>query len=450
MKILAIETSCDETAIAILECTGDPVKLGSHGAGEQNATFTVLGNALISQIEIHKEYGGVFPALAKREHAKNLVPILEAALEEAELLHEDMQVIPEETRAKISEILAREPGLSEAFFEFISECETPEIDAIAVTAGPGLEPALWVGINFAKALALVWSASRRMPLVAVNHMEGHILAALARQEAPLLRQSFGGQASTKHDPPAGGPNKFQTEKLEIRDVAMPVLALLISGGHTELVLMKEWLKYQLIGQTRDDAVGEAYDKVARMLGLPYPGGPELSRLAELSRTEFQDVVRPTSDVGRTTSNTWAKLPRPMIDSGTCDFSFAGLKTAVLYLLKDKPALNEKEKQHLAHEFENVIADVLWKKTELAIQKTSPKTLVLGGGVSANTHIRRVFKEQMVSNFPATSLQIPVSSLSTDNAIMIAIAGYYRVLQKSPPAGRLQTDIIACGNLTLDS
>ena len=163
MKILAIETSCDETAIAILECKGD----------EKNAVFTVLGNALLSQIEIHKEYGGVFPALAKREHAKNLVPVLESALEEAELLHEDTQAIPEETRNKIAAILLREPGLSEQFFEFVSECEPPTIDVIAVTAGPGLEPALWVGINFAKALALLWEK----PLVAVNHMEGHILAA---------------------------------------------------------------------------------------------------------------------------------------------------------------------------------------------------------------------------------------------------------------------------------
>ena len=164
MIILGIETSCEETGIAILECGGD----------EKNAQSRVLRNALRSQIEIHKQYGGVFPALAKREHAKNLVPILEAALEEAELLHEDVQVISEETRAKISEILAREPGLSETFLEFVSECEPPEIDAIAVTAGPGLEPALWVGINFAKALALIWNK----PLVAVNHMEGHLITAL--------------------------------------------------------------------------------------------------------------------------------------------------------------------------------------------------------------------------------------------------------------------------------
>ncbi len=203
MKILAIETSCDETAIAILECEGD----------EKKAAFTVLGNALLSQIEMHKEYGGVFPALAKREHAKNLVPILEAALEEAELLHEDTQAIPEGTRDKIAAILSREPGLTEAFFDFVGECEPPAIDAIAVTSGPGLEPALWVGINFARALALVWEK----PLVAVNHMEGHLIAALAD------RDSSGA-------------------KLVISDVRMPVLALLISGGHTEIVVMKKWLE----------------------------------------------------------------------------------------------------------------------------------------------------------------------------------------------------------------
>ena len=407
MKILAIETSCDETAVAIVEAEGD----------EQSARFRVLGNALLSQIEVHKEYGGVFPALAKREHAKNLVPLLEATLEEAELLHEDIQAIPEETRTKISEILAREPELCEPFLAFVSESERPEIDAIAVTQGPGLEPALWVGINFAKALALLW----QKPLVAVNHMEGHILAALARQEAP----------STKHEE----SNKSQTEKLEIKNVDMPVLALLISGGHTELVLMRAWLRYKLIGQTRDDAVGEAFDKVARMLGLPYPGGPEISRLAELVRSQVE------------TSNTQQSfsLPRPMIHDSTCDFSFAGLKTAVLYLLKNTPDLNGGEKQHLAREFENAATEVLWKKTARALDETSAQTLVVGGGVSANTHIRRVFKEKMASEFPDSSLRIPASSLTTDNAVMIALTGFYRALRREFVA-----DIAASGNLSLAS
>ena len=399
MRVLAIETSCDETAIAILDCEGDV----------QNARFRVLGNTLLSQIEIHREYGGVFPALAKREHAKNLVPILEAALEEAELLHEDTQAIPEEMRTALAKILEREPGLEEQFFEFVSECEPPEIDAIAVTAGPGLEPALWVGINFAKALALVWGK----PLIAVNHMEGHVIAALA---------------SGNHvaQPLAGSD---VTDTLEVKDVRFPVLALLISGGHTELVLMREWLEYELIGETRDDAVGEAFDKVARMLDLPYPGGPEISRLAEEARRESSDTL--------------FKLPRPMLHDATCDFSFAGLKTAVLYLLKSEPDMSEREKQHVAHEFENAVTEVLWKKTSRAIEETGAQTLVIGGGVSANTHIRRVFTEKIKSERSEVTLRIPSAALTTDNAIMIALAGFYRAGRKE-----FATDIAANGNLSL--
>ena len=373
MKVLAIETSCDETAIAILECAGD----------ENKAKFKVLGNALLSQIELHKQYGGVFPNLAKREHAKNLVPILEAALEEAELLREDRQEITKETRTKISEILVRESGLAETFFEFISECEPPAIDVIAVTAGPGLEPALWVGISFAKALGLIWNK----PIVAVNHMEGHILSALAQNE---------------------------NESLVIRDVKKPVLALLISGGHTELVVMKDWLEYQLVGQTRDDAVGEAFDKVARTLSLPYPGGPEISRLAEEMRVANE-------------KNPFV-LPRPMIHTNTCEFSFAGLKTAVLNLVKDKN-ISEKDKKHIAHEFENAVTEVLWKKTSQAIEETGAQTLVIGGGVSANKHIRRAFTENINDEYPEISLRIPAAALTTDNAIMIGLAGYYRALRE---------------------
>ncbi|MDP2651977.1 MAG: hypothetical protein Q8O94_02485, partial [bacterium] len=222
-------------------------------------------------------------------------------------------------------------------------------------------------------------------------------------------------------------SKQLAEILEIRDVQFPILALLISGGHTELVVMKKWLEYELVGETRDDAVGEAFDKVARMLALPYPGGPEISRLAEEVRQEFLDVVRPTSDVGRTTSHTF-RLPRPMIDSMTCDFSFAGLKTAVLYLLRRVPDINESEKKHIAHEFENAVSEVLWKKTSQALAETGAKTLVIGGGVSANTHIRRVFTENISREHPEVALRIPTAALTTDNAIMIALAGYYRALR----------------------
>lgn len=404
MKILAIETSCDETAIAILEAQGD----------ETSAQFTVLGDALLSQIDIHREYGGVFPALAKREHAKNLVPILEAALEEAELLHEDTQAIPDETRAEIAEILAREPGLTEAFLEFISECEPAPIDAIAVTSGPGLEPALWVGINFAKALARAW----RKPIVAVNHMEGHIMTALASEKSDSHANSGG-------------------RTLEIQNVELPVLALLISGGHTELVVMKEWLAYELVGQTRDDAVGEAFDKVARMLDLPYPGGPEISKLAESVRADL--------DLGFQGSALKFALPRPMIGDASCDFSFAGLKTAVLYLLKKNPDMNAEQKKHIAREFEDSVAEVLWKKTSRALEETGAKMLVIGGGVSANKHIRRVFTQKIQSEHPDVTLRIPSVTLTTDNAIMIALAGFYRALR----GDFSKADVISAdGNRTL--
>jgi N6-L-threonylcarbamoyladenine synthase len=371
MKILAIETSCDETAIAIVEASGD----------EKSASFKVLGNALLSQVALHAEYGGVFPALAKREHAKNLVPLLEAALEEAELLHESEQELSEKLRSSLTELLAREGELAEDLCEFLKECERPAVDAIAVTAGPGLEPALWVGINFAKALAAAWE----LPIVAANHMEGHILSGLVQKNA---------------------------EEIEIKGLALPVLALLISGGHTELVLMKEWLSYELVGQTRDDAVGEAFDKVARMLALPYPGGPQISKLAEEARNEPDDFTK------------GLELPRPMLHDDTCDFSFAGLKTAVLYLLKKQDGISGEDKKRIALEFENAVSEVLWKKTARALEQTNAKTLVLGGGVSANTHIRRVFTENIEKDFSEVSLRIPSAELTTDNAVMIALAGYY--------------------------
>jgi N6-L-threonylcarbamoyladenine synthase len=374
MKILAIETSCDETAVAVLEGTGN----------ERSAQFSILGNALLSQIDIHREYGGVFPALAKREHAKNLVPLLSAALEEAELLTESTQSFSDELRADITELLEREPELNEKFWETLPYMVVPDIDAIAVTAGPGLEPALWVGINFAKALALVWDK----PIVAVNHMEGHTLSALATADDATLR---------------------------IENVELPILALLISGGHTELVLMKEWLIYELIGQTRDDAVGEAFDKVARMMELPYPGGPEISKLAERDREDFSTI--PFS------------LPRPMLNESSCDFSFSGLKTAVLYLIKERKNLSETEKEQLSREFEDAVADVLWGKTARALESTQANTLVLGGGVSANTHIRRVFTENIESGHHHVALHLPSPELTTDNAVMIGLAGYYHALRE---------------------
>lgn len=374
MKILAIETSCDETAVAILECSGD----------EHGASFTVLGNALISQIDIHREFGGVFPAVAKREHAKNLVPLLSAALEEAELLHEDTQARDETRDTMLRELLTREPELADALLAFLGQTERPSIDAIAVTAGPGLEPALWVGVNFARALAHAWS----LPIVASDHMEGHILSSLL-------------QTTDDHTYSLPAPT-------------LPLTALLISGGHTEILSMDSWLSYRLIGRTRDDAVGEAFDKVARMLELPYPGGPEVSKLAERDR---EDV--------RTNPFT---LPRPMLHDPHCDFSFSGLKTAVLYLVKDKQ-LSAIEKEQLARAFEDAAADVLYAKTLRAIEETNAQMLAIGGGVSANIHIRRVFRERLAQDAPHVTLSIPSVALTGDNAIMIGVAGYFHALKE---------------------
>ena len=383
MKILAIETSCDETAIAVVEATGD----------DSSAHFSILGNILVSQIDLHRQYGGVFPTLAKREHTKNIIPILRASLEEAEMLHEIRQDISESTRSYINTLFSREEGLSQSFLEFITEIDVPEIDAIAVTAGPGLEPALWVGINTARALASIWDK----PLVAVNHMEGHIMTALTQEDN-----------STSISPDS-------KMKLAISDVATPVLALLISGGHTELLAMNEWLSYELIGTTRDDAVGEAFDKVARLLGLPYPGGPEISRLAEIARKEYSESTY--------------TLPRPMKNDGTNDFSFSGLKTATRYLIQSLGEIDDATQKAIALEFENASTDVLLSKTLHALKDTHARTITIGGGVSANEHIRKTFTETITDKYPDITLRIPDVNLTTDNAIMIALSGFYHALRK---------------------
>lgn len=390
MKILAIETSCDETAVSILECSGD----------ERGAEFRVLGNALISQIDIHREFGGVYPAVAKREHAKNLVPLLSSALEEAELLREDTQVIPDALHEELVVLLEREPVLAESLFAFIEETERPDIDAIAVTHGPGLAPALWVGVNLARALSLLW----KMPIVPVNHLEGHILSALAKESNGVLH---------------------------CVQPTLPLLALGIAGGHTDLVVMRKWLSYETIGGTLDDSVGEAFDKVARMLDLPYPGGPQISKLAEEARVEGLESIY--------------TLPRPMLHSGTNDFSFSGLKTAVLYTVKKMVTVGEMEKKHIALEFENAVADVLWAKTSQALQATGARILIVSGGVSANTHVCRVFKREIEAKYPDVTLLIPPLGLATDNAVMIGIAGYFRALRKEFAS---VDSLSADGNLSL--
>ena len=394
MKVLAIETSCDETGVAVVE-------------GEKRAdvlAFTTLGEALLSQAKLHAQYGGVYPNLAKREHEKNLPIILSEALKIAE------------RRGTHAE------GSGKELLQ--------EIDAIAVTEGPGLEPALWTGIEFAKKLAL----EQKKPLFGVNHMEGHIVSSLARLESTKSQVS----------------NSKQAYKLE--NPKMPALALLVSGGHTELVLMRDWFAYEMIGRTLDDAVGEAFDKVARMLGLPYPGGPEISKLA--ARARKGDALKSPG----IKASPW-KLPRPMIHADSCDMSFSGLKTAALYALRDieqsradlktgLPKVEPLDRALFAREFEDAVGDVLVEKTRRALKETGAKTFVLGGGVAANAYLREKLQALVRVEFPAVEFRLPHLAITGDNAVMIGQAALAHFLLKdwdiaSPPA-----DIRASGNLSL--
>ncbi|MEK7558270.1 MAG: tRNA (adenosine(37)-N6)-threonylcarbamoyltransferase complex transferase subunit TsaD [Patescibacteria group bacterium] len=399
MKILSIETSCDETAVSIIDANTVKGKV----------IFKVLGNALLSQVKLHAKYGGVFPMMAKREHSKALIPLLVEVLGEAGMLKlkrdgglslggtRDAQFGKSPLlRAKLAKILAREPELSEKFLKVIPTIEKIKIDRIAVTSGPGLEPALWVGINFALALSCVW----KIPVVPINHMEGHFFSSILEKN---------------------GEKQFTISNLQF-----PILALLISGGHTELVLSKKFSNYKVIGATRDDAVGEAFDKVARMLGLPYPGGPEISRLAKL---------------GSSTSK--YKLPRPMLHSKDFDFSFSGLKTAVLYLIKKIGVLTAQKKADIAKEFENAVTEVLIYKTIGALKKYKAKTLLIGGGVSANEKIRKEFAREIKNKFPETKLYLPERGLTTDNALMIAATAYFKKIPKTKKPPLIKAD----GNLS---
>ena len=332
MKILAIETSCDDTGIAIIEV--------------KNRKIKVLTNLLSSQVKLHRKYGGVYPTLAKREHQKNLPKLLKKALAEAKI---------------------KNPG--------------KELDLIAVTVGPGLEPCLWVGVNFAQELA----ERHNLPLLPVNHLEGHLLVNL--YQTNLLSKKEG----------------------QLRKIKLPALALVVSGGHTQLILMKGINQYKLIGETRDDAAGECFDKTARILGLGYPGGPAIAQLAKNKPSKI-------------------KLPRPMLHSQDYDFSFSGLKTAVLYKVKDKK-LKKDDLVALASEIQQAIIDVLIKKTLKGAQDFKVKTIIIGGGVSANQELRQQLKnhKEVKAKF---DLLIPEKNLATDNALMIAIAAYYHAKEKN--------------------
>ena len=356
MLILGIETSCDETAASIIEIKKDKIE--------------VLSNVVSSQIKLHAAWGGVVPNLAAREHLKNIFPVIRSALRKA-------RIKPE------------------------------ALDLIGVTSGPGLIPALLIGVNAAKTLSYIW----KKPLLGIHHIEGHIYAnfigdkisVISNDQFPTL--PTGRQVSKKSQ-----NSKF---KIQNSDIKFPILCLVVSGGHTQLILMKKHLRYEIIGETQDDAVGEAFDKVARILGLGYPGGPAIAKMAANYKLK--------------TTNYKLDFPRPMIDSPNFNFSFSGLKTAVLYetkkhlgFLKDKEYIAE-----VCREFQNAATEVLIAKTIRAAKKYQPSSILLAGGVSANLELRKKLGAAAKKELPKITYHIPEIKYALDNSAMIAAATFFR-------------------------
>ncbi|MBU4142653.1 tRNA (adenosine(37)-N6)-threonylcarbamoyltransferase complex transferase subunit TsaD, partial [Patescibacteria group bacterium] len=299
-------------------------------------------------------------------------------------------------------ILEREPELLKKLLPFLKKYPKPDIDYIAVTHGPGLEPALWVGVNFARALSYFWN----IPILPINHIEGHIAANWSNEKF-----------NAPHP-----PLKLRGGKGEL----FPTIALIVSGGHTQLILIKKIGGYAIIGETRDDAAGEAFDKVAKMLNLGYPGGPAISRLAEKWKSQIQNPKSKTNHLSLITNH--FSLPRPMLNSGDFDFSFSGLKTAVLYALqKMTPARIKKLTPAIAAEFQQAVVDVLSAKTLTAVKKYDAKTIILAGGVAANKALRDNLS--LITKRLSLNFLVPPINLCLDNAAMIALAAYWQLEQK---------------------
>ena len=325
ITILALETSADETGAAVL--------LGDL----HTRKFSLRSNVIYSQIAKHRVTGGIVPEVAAREHLPKVVPAIKTALNRARLT-------------------------------------LPDIDAVAVTAGPGLATSLMIGVDTAKTL----SYALRKPLVAINHLEGHLLSALPKNS-----------------------------KFEIRNSKLfPAICLVVSGGHTQLILMEKIGQYELIGETRDDAAGECLDKVARILELGYPGGPAIAVCAAKAKLG-----------GRRVSD---QLPRPMMYTKNYDFSFSGLKTAVLYKVKK----GKYDKIEMCREVQQAVIDVLIHKTVKAAKDFRAKSIILGGGVAANEELREQFKLAISNQQSAIKFFVPPQNLCTDNAVMVAATAYF--------------------------
>jgi len=374
MKVLSIETSCDETSIALIK---------------KESVFEILSNIVASQAKIHEKFGGVYPTLAKREHQRNLIPVLTETLKKAGFLEklQNSRLRTQKSKPEVKilkEILGREKYLFKKLEKFLKKYQKPKINAIAVTVGPGLEPCLWVGVNFARALGFFW----QLPIIPINHLEAHIFANFLNEEQTINNKQL-----------------------------FPAVCLIISGGHTQLILMRDFGKYKILGETRDDAAGECFDKTARILGLGYPGGPAIEQ--EAAQFKYRE---PTS----------VTLPRPMIHQKNYDFSFSGLKTAVLYDFKKRSSKERKSKQYIremAAEIQQAIIDVLIKKTIRATKENKVKTIILGGGVAANKELRRQLREKIEKELPDAYYLKPDLSLCTDNAAMIGVTAFYHLNER---------------------
>jgi len=403
--ILGIETSCDETSIALLK------------AEKTQADFLIepLASAVASQIKIHAPYGGVVPMLASREHAKNLDLVFKKVILEG--------------------------------FSSLKNLES-KIDLIAVTQGPGLIPALLIGVNFAKTLAWVW----KKPIIGVNHLEGHFLSFLLPEKVENYQFSNSNPE----------PHRVQGHKPHVVygfQKIFPAVGLLVSGGHTQLIYVKSIGQYKILGETRDDAAGECFDKGARILSLDYPGGPAIAAEAQKIKIKndnsavipVQTGISDSRFRGNDKFKININLPRPMIDSKNYDFSFSGLKTALLYLWqKLNPEEKKKLRPALAFELQEAITDVLVEKTLKAAKDYSVKSIILGGGVTANKRLREKFQEKLKKQNQSFNFYLPLLEYTTDNAMMIALAGFFDYLSKSknPPSLKKWNRIEAEANLRL--
>ncbi|MFO0781989.1 MAG: tRNA (adenosine(37)-N6)-threonylcarbamoyltransferase complex transferase subunit TsaD [Candidatus Saccharimonadales bacterium] len=392
MKVLGIETSCDETAASVVE---DGQRL--------------LSNVVASSMDLHVQYGGVVPEIAARSHIEVILPVIQQALYEA-------------------------------------DCTWDDIDAIAVTQGAGLGGSLLIGVLTARTLAI----AHEKPLYAINHVEGHVYANFLTETSSALAPNY---------------------ELRTTNPTFPMLAIIVSGGHSQLALFENHFDYTLLGQTHDDAIGEAFDKVAKMLGLPYPGGPSVSKAALKGdpqkytlpkakmgprRVQHGDEVQGSSEQRKAAHSTVRQLSsaadnaaiRAVVDSGKYDFSFSGLKTAVLRLAQSQigeshafpstklsERLSEAQKNDIAASFQRTAIETIVDKAKLAVEEFQPKSVVIAGGVAANQELRR----QLTEGLPLP-IEFPDLKLCTDNGAMIATLGCFKAMNNQPTADPYTLDI----------